>query len=156
MNRLHGDSDFLTSGHSKHFTILPNIHPFTHRQRSQPRSETASSTGAVRLRCLAQGHLDTLGGAGDRTSNLPVTSQPAPPPEPHGDTHSCFLIREETSWADFLLEVRGVGIAGTMGEFSFSSALWMNVTTGSRVSEARNGRSSTQTSLTMIRVKIQG
>ena len=31
---------------------------------------------------LAQGRLDTqLGGAGDRTSNLPVTSQPALPPE---------------------------------------------------------------------------
>ena len=25
---------FLTSGHSKRFTILPNIHPFIHRQRS--------------------------------------------------------------------------------------------------------------------------
>ena len=29
------------------------------------------------MRCLAQGHLDTqLGGAGNRTSNLPATSRP--------------------------------------------------------------------------------
>ena len=34
------------------------------------------------MRRLAQAHLDTqLGGAGDRTSNLPVTSQPTLPPE---------------------------------------------------------------------------
>ena len=34
------------------------------------------------MRCLAHGHLDTLlRGAGDRTSNLPVTSQAALPPE---------------------------------------------------------------------------
>ena len=35
------------------------------------------------MRSLAQGHLDTLGRVGDRTSNhyLPVTSQPAVPPE---------------------------------------------------------------------------
>ena len=34
------------------------------------------------MRCLVQGHLDTrLGAAGDRTSNLQITSQPAPPPE---------------------------------------------------------------------------
>ena len=40
------------------------------------------------LRQAGQGHHDTqLGGAGDRTSNLEVTSQPALPPElmpPHG------------------------------------------------------------------------
>ena len=35
-------------------------------------------SGAVRVRRLAQGHLDTLGGAGDRTSNLPVTSHMPP------------------------------------------------------------------------------
>ena len=36
------------------------------------------------VRCLAQGHLNThLGGAGDQTSNLPVTSRPALPSEPH-------------------------------------------------------------------------
>ena len=32
------------------------------------------------MRCLAQGHLDTqLGGAGNRTSNLAITGQPALP-----------------------------------------------------------------------------
>ena len=36
------------------------------------------------MRRLAQGHLDPRqGGAGDRTSNLPATSQPALPPEPY-------------------------------------------------------------------------
>ena len=60
--------------------LQPFIHTFTHQRRSQPRRAPASSSGAVR--CLAQGHLDTqLGGAWDRTSNLPVTSQPALPPE---------------------------------------------------------------------------
>ena len=55
---------------------------FTHRRWSQPRRATASLSGAVRMRCLAQGHLDTqLGGAGDPTSNLPVNSQPTLPPE---------------------------------------------------------------------------
>ena len=45
----------------------------------------AKRTEAVGVRGFAQGHLDTqLGGAGDRTSDLPVTSQPALPPEPHG------------------------------------------------------------------------
>ena len=80
LNGLYSLSAFLTSGHSKRLTILPHIHPFihtfTHRPRSQPRKATASSSGAVKVRCLAQGHLDTLalGRAGDRTSNLPVTS----------------------------------------------------------------------------------
>ena len=38
--------------------------------------------GEFRVRCLAQGHLDTqLGGSMDRTSDLAVTSQPALPPE---------------------------------------------------------------------------
>ena len=40
----------------------------------KPCKATASSS-AVRVRFLAQGHHDAqLGGAGDRTSNLPVTS----------------------------------------------------------------------------------
>ena len=60
------------------------MHTFTHRRLSQPRAATASSSGAVRVRCLAQGHLDSqLGAAGDRTNNLPVTGQPTLPPEPH-------------------------------------------------------------------------
>ena len=79
VNELHLYSALLTSGHLKHFTILPNFHPFMHtfphRRRSQPCKAT------VMLRCLAQGHLDTqLSGAGDRTGNLPVTSQLALPP----------------------------------------------------------------------------
>ena len=67
--------------HSKRFTILPNIHPFTYRRRCQPRKATTSSSKAVRVRCLSQGYLNTrLGGSGDRTSNLLVTSQPTLPP----------------------------------------------------------------------------
>ena len=47
----------------------------------------AKRTEAVGVRCLAQGHLDTqLGGAGDRTSDLPLTSLSALPPEPHRHT----------------------------------------------------------------------
>ena len=50
--------------------LKPSIHTFTHRRRSQPRKRAASSLGAVRIMCLAQGHLNTqLGGAGDRTSS---------------------------------------------------------------------------------------
>ena len=46
------------------FTI--HTHTFTHRRRSQPCRATASSLGAVGVRCLAQAHLNTqLGGAGD-------------------------------------------------------------------------------------------
>ena len=45
----------------------PFIHTVTHRRRSQPHRATASSSGAVRGRCLAQRH----------SSNLTVTSQPA-------------------------------------------------------------------------------
>ena len=49
------------------------IHTFAHRRTSLPRRATASSFGAVRVRGLAQGHLDTqLEGAGDRTSDFPV------------------------------------------------------------------------------------
>jgi hypothetical protein len=73
LNGLHLCSVFLTSGHSKHFTVSPHIHPFkhtfTHRRRSEPRKATVSSSGAVRVKCLAQEHIDT------QTSNLPVTSQ---------------------------------------------------------------------------------
>ena len=58
------------------------IHTLTHRRRRQPRRATASWSGAVRVSCLAQGHLETrLGGAGDRTSDLLVTSRHALPPE---------------------------------------------------------------------------
>ena len=88
VNGLYLFSAVLTSSHSKRFTIRHNIHPFmhtfTHRRRCHPRRAIASSSGAVRARRLAQGHLETqLGGDGDRTSNLPVTSQPTLPPEQH-------------------------------------------------------------------------
>ena len=58
------------------------IHTFTHRRRSQPRKALASSSGAVRVRSLARGHFDTqLGGAGNCTRNLPVTTEPTLPLE---------------------------------------------------------------------------
>ena len=70
VNGLHLCSACLNSSHSERFTILPHIHPFidtcTHRRRCQTRKATASSSGAVRERCLAQGNLDTLGGARDQ------------------------------------------------------------------------------------------
>ena len=44
-------------------TVLYDIHTFTLRQRSQPRRETASSSGAIRV------------------NNIAVTSQPTLPPE---------------------------------------------------------------------------
>ena len=87
VNALHAYSALLTSGHSKRFTILPKIHPFTHtftqRRRSEPCRATTSSPGAVRVRVLVLGLNPQLGGAGDRTNNLTVTSRPALPPEPH-------------------------------------------------------------------------
>ena len=48
---------------------------------------SATQGNSQHISCLSQGHLHTrLGGAGDRTCNLPVTSKPAPPPEPHAAT----------------------------------------------------------------------
>ena len=58
------------------------IQTFTHGWQSQPCRTTGSWSGAVRVRCPAQGHRHTqIGGAGDRTINLTVTIQPALPPE---------------------------------------------------------------------------
>ena len=55
------------------------IHRVSYRRQSQPHRATASSSGAVRVKFLSQADLDKkLGG---QTSNLPVTSQPALPPE---------------------------------------------------------------------------
>ena len=49
----------------------------------------AHSHTAIRVRRLAQGHHDTqLEGAGDRTSNLAVTNQPAITPELMPEVHS--------------------------------------------------------------------
>ena len=87
VKELHSYSAALTSDHC---TILPNVHtfmPFTHSHSDgavnqagrQPARQEPSGWGG-----LAQGHLRTpLGGAGDRTSNLPVTSQPALLPDTH-------------------------------------------------------------------------
>ena len=56
------------------------IHTFTHQWLIQP----CRATGVVRMRCLAQGHLDTeLGRGRDRTSSLPVIREPVLPPELH-------------------------------------------------------------------------
>ena len=63
-------------------TTNPFMPTVTHRRRSPTCRATASTSGAVRVRHFAQGHLNIqLGGAGDRTSNLPATSQPALPPQ---------------------------------------------------------------------------
>ena len=51
-----------TQAHSRPNTRNDHSHnnTFTHRRRSLPCKATDSSSGAVRVRCLAQGHLDTL------------------------------------------------------------------------------------------------
>ena len=61
VNGLHLYSAFLTSGHSKSFTVWPHIHPGQ----------------------IGRGVLAELDGGRDRTGNLPVTSRPALPAEPH-------------------------------------------------------------------------
>jgi hypothetical protein len=61
--------------------LQPFIHTFTHQRRKQPRRSKASSSEAVRVSRLAQGHLNTQLGAEDRTSHLLVTSQPILLPE---------------------------------------------------------------------------
>ena len=68
------------------------MHTFTHQRRCQPCNATASSSRAVRVRRLAQGHLDTQPGeVGDLTSILPDTNQPALNPEPHAALKSYTL-----------------------------------------------------------------
>ena len=70
VNGMHSWSAFLTSG------IHANIH--TNGGVSHARGQPALHE-QLGVRGLAQGHLDTpLGGARDRTSNLPVTMQPTP------------------------------------------------------------------------------
>ena len=78
---------FVTHTNSSDRTFLGQnryyIYILGNGSQVNPRKATASSPGAVRVRRLAQGHLNTqLGGAGDRTSDLLVTSQRALPPEP--------------------------------------------------------------------------
>ena len=63
-------------------------HSTTHSHTPSSESTTqasAGSSGAVRVRCLGQGHHDT------QTSNLRVTSRPALPPE--------LLFRRGCSWS---------------------------------------------------------
>ena len=65
----------LHSGHLADAFIQSDLHrlthTLTHRRQGRPCKAIASSSGAVRVKCLAQGHIDTqLGGAGDGTSNL--------------------------------------------------------------------------------------
>ena len=67
--------------------FYPKRHTTTHTHIHTPTAESTpqgvSQLRADRVRRLAQGHLDApLGGAGDRTSDLPVTSRRAPPPGP--------------------------------------------------------------------------
>ena len=81
----------------------PFMHTFTHRRRCQPYKATAGSSGVVRVRCLTQRHLDT------RTSNLPVTSQPAVPPQPHG-----FCSGEGTTTGDCENQSRSSGLLGRL------------------------------------------
>ena len=83
---LHPCHKYLHLGHLPDSFIQsdlqPFIHIFTRRRRCQPCKATASPSGAVRARCPAHGHLAAqLAGAGGQTINLPVTGQPALPPE---------------------------------------------------------------------------
>ena len=86
---LHSYGALLTSDHSKRFTILTNIHPFMHtftRRRWRQRCQaTASSSGAVRARRLAQGHLDTLA-RGSRGSNRRPSGYKSPHSTSLGDS----------------------------------------------------------------------
>ena len=70
----------LQLGHLADAFIQSELHPLLHtltdRRKGQPCKATASSSGAVRVKFLAQGGISTqLGGAGDRTCNLSVTRQ---------------------------------------------------------------------------------
>ena len=95
-NGLHLYRAFLTTSHSKRFTIPPHIHPFmhtfTHRRRDCRRA-----SGAVRVRCLTQGHLDTW----DRTSNF-FGSQPTPL---YLLSHMPPLLRRVSCWGDVCIEL---------------------------------------------------
>ena len=75
------------------------IHAHIHTPTAEAAMQGDSSwSGAVRVRCLAQGHLDTqqqeLTGVGDQTSILPVTSQPALPPRPHAALSAASSVRK--------------------------------------------------------------
>ena len=71
---------------SKSYTIIfiyafiqCDLHRLIHKPTLESTMATASSSGAVRVKGPAQGHINTqLGGAGDRTSNLSVTTSLPP------------------------------------------------------------------------------
>lgn len=42
---------------------------------------------------------------------------------PETETHSCFRMRDDTSWAVLLLELLGVAVRGGAGEFSWSASV---------------------------------
>jgi len=69
---------------------LPYIHPFIHRRWCQPCKVTTSMSAAVRVKCLAQGHLDTwLGRARGSNQLLP---DPLLPPELLPSLPTCTFI----------------------------------------------------------------
>ena len=69
-----------------------HIHPFTHThihtpsaERWQPRRAPTCSPGAIRVRCLAQGHYDRFfspGGAGLEPPTFRLRGEDSGPPEP--------------------------------------------------------------------------
>ena len=62
--------------------MFEHIHTHIHTHIHISTAESTSSSGEVRVGFLAQGELNTqLGGAGDQTSDRPITSQPALPAE---------------------------------------------------------------------------
>ena len=76
-----------------HSPIQTPIHIFIHTFKHQRCVNLAdSSSGAFRVRCLTQGHLDTqLRGAGYRTSNLPGPG-PHDTQNANNDDFCCFLF----------------------------------------------------------------
>lgn len=66
---------FWSTDYSEHFTTLANIHPYsnTDGRGFHARCQLAPQE-QLGVQYLAQGHFDSLsGGAGDQTSNLPIT-----------------------------------------------------------------------------------
>ena len=88
VNGLHLFSAFLTSGHSDTLYNTASHSPI-HAHIHTPAAES-SMQGNSQLVMSSHGEASCSGtplhssrGAGDRTSNLLVTSQPALPPQPH-------------------------------------------------------------------------
>ena len=76
---------------------LTTVHTHIHKPTAESTTQADSRwSGAVRMRRLAQGHLHTqLGGAGDQTSNLPVSSHPALPPELSLCSAPCLRVGDQ-------------------------------------------------------------